>query len=935
MPSNLIYSMVQDDKGFLWIGTDNGVTRFDGKYFKVFTTDDGLPDNEILEVRKEKNGTIWINTFKQGPLYFDEAVNRFVDPLRGLNIKKDFIKMVLHVRILEEGGIVFYSGDNELVFKNRKYVQLPYKTAFSYPDGKNRAFLYTEQRSKNGRFSNYVYYKNGNRFDSVLLYSPPNNDTYCVKFLKDDKLYLLFRDGKLYTVEFDKAASKFKTHLIVINDELVWFRLTDNRINITSTTGKVFVYDRAELSEKYSIGEKDFSNCILEDDDKNIWIGTLNKGLRLYKDNHIKLIKTSSGIDDNFMSILAAKNGNIYAGNYYGQIVEIQKNRGERVFRPFGSAKQIWIRSIISPNAKKIFAVTEQALLVDFKRKVKVGNGSLLVRMKDITSLNDSILIAGGVHPNGGLFKIDSRTEKATPLNSGLMRISNVESFGKRFVYCGTNEGLYKYDYAIDSVVNDFKNTPFSDERILEVHRTAEGLIVVATATKGIYILRDDKIIARLDNERLINNAVMDIASTPHHSFWISTRAGLSRVRYKLLGNNFSYETSSFSMTEGLPANIISDLSYRNDTIFLATENGVAFVPEQIESHGNIIKTFLTGIRINHLPIPLRKDNKYTLDYNQRALLLELAGVDLVGHLKRLQYTFDKEKGWINLNSDDLSLELGKGNHRLHIRAVDVNGNGQHPETVIEFDILSPFYIQPWFIILIAGLSAGILTFIVFRVRMVRQKRKLNEQLQIEQERNRITADLHDDIGSTLSSLQIYSDIAYGVIDKDQEKAKALLNQISIGASKISENIGDIIWSMKGNQVYALSLESRIKNIISETLGPTDIDYEIDIDETADKKIACITCRKNMILIVKEAINNIAKYSNASKVHVGLKHEGKFFILHIKDNGVGMIVEERKFAGNGLSNMQKRMSEIEGKCEILSSPGNGTEIICRFPVTKN
>lgn len=135
LPSNHIYSCTQDDKGFLWVGTDNGVARFDGKYFQVFSGKDGVPDNDILEVVKEKDGTIWINSYKQGPSYFDEKLNRFVDPLQNEKIDKEFIKLVLWVKALPDGGIVFYNSVGECYFKNRKLIRPSSLTAYKYREG--------------------------------------------------------------------------------------------------------------------------------------------------------------------------------------------------------------------------------------------------------------------------------------------------------------------------------------------------------------------------------------------------------------------------------------------------------------------------------------------------------------------------------------------------------------------------------------------------------------------------------------------------------------------------------------------------------------------------------------------------------------------------------------------------------------------------------
>ena len=81
LPSNNIYKILEDNRGFLWLTTEAGIVRFDGKHFQVFTTEHGLPDNEVLDIAKEADGTIWVNCFKQAPAYFDEIKNRFIQPI--------------------------------------------------------------------------------------------------------------------------------------------------------------------------------------------------------------------------------------------------------------------------------------------------------------------------------------------------------------------------------------------------------------------------------------------------------------------------------------------------------------------------------------------------------------------------------------------------------------------------------------------------------------------------------------------------------------------------------------------------------------------------------------------------------------------------------------------------------------------------------------
>lgn len=926
LPSNLIYNILQDQKGFLWVATDNGVTRYDGNNFKVFTTEDGLPDNEVLELRQEPDGTIWVNTFKQGPFYFDENTNRFINPLAGEQYNKNVHQTVLYVRLLKEGGIVFYSGNEELVFKNKKLVQLPYKTAFTYADGKSRAYLCTVYKQSGLKYKHYVVYEQGAKTDSVLLYT--SNDKSCLKILMDDKLYVLFRSGSFYVVSYNKHQSKFNIKNIQIPEDIAWFRLTDEWISILSGRGDIYVYDRTKLQLLHHIIDKSFLNCFLKDVEGNIWTGSLNNGIRFYKANDIVLLDDSDDIDHGYLSILAASNGRVYAGNYYGEILDFA-SQDRRARRPYGGKYQTWVRNLVFCQ-NKIFTISERAIIADFKRKIYLDK-NVLQRIKDATVFNDSIIICGGVDTESGLFKINAKTEEAVRLPGDLMRVSKVKAYQGQYIYCATNQGLYKYDYYKKKVINSFSNTPFKSDRILDIEITPEGLVVVSTSTTGVHILKDDKIINTLNKDALINNAIINMVATPNHSFWLLARNGLSKVSYKLSGSTFSYNIANLPISDGLPDEGLTDIDYRNDSIFLATERGIVYLSEKINIVHHPIKTYLTAIRIGHQSIPLNKNNKYDLSYSQRSLSLEFSGIALDGHLKRLEYTFDGTDVWSPLDANRLNLELNTGKHTLQVRAVDMNIGEKQPVATIVFNVKAPFYRQLWFIILMAGVIAGFTVYIISKVRSVKKQRELNRRLYIEEERNRITADLHDDIGSTLSSLQIYSDIAHELVDKDSQKAKNMLQQISSGVSKVAENIGDIIWSMKTSEVQAFSLEARIKNIVSEFLSPTNIDYELEIDANANEKINCITCRKNMILIVKEAMNNIVKYSNASNVKLSLKQINTGFLLTIKDNGIGMVLDEKINTGNGLANIKMRMAELEGTCNIVSEPYKGTEISCFFP----
>ncbi|MFT3908961.1 MAG: histidine kinase [Ferruginibacter sp.] len=213
----------------------------------------------------------------------------------------------------------------------------------------------------------------------------------------------------------------------------------------------------------------------------------------------------------------------------------------------------------------------------------------------------------------------------------------------------------------------------------------------------------------------------------------------------------------------------------------------------------------------------------------------------------------------------------------------------------------------------------------------VQLRKKIEQQQAITRERDRIITDLHDDIGATLSSMNIYGDLAANTWESHPQESKKMVNKISGTSKELMGRMGDIIWSMKPADEEKYTLESRLKNYSNELLSPKNIVCEFDIDEKLAASITNPEARKNILLIVKEAINNIAKYSEASKAIVSLKQESNNAILVISDNGKGYEAGLVK-QGNGLLNMQQRSKQLNADCTTITRPGEGVIITCIFPI---
>jgi signal transduction histidine kinase len=142
------------------------------------------------------------------------------------------------------------------------------------------------------------------------------------------------------------------------------------------------------------------------------------------------------------------------------------------------------------------------------------------------------------------------------------------------------------------------------------------------------------------------------------------------------------------------------------------------------------------------------------------------------------------------------------------------------------------------------------------------------------------------------------------------------------------ENLSEIIWSMKTDTNQLMTLDARIKTHISDVLGAAEIQYSIDIEPNIDLFINHIQARKNIMLIIKEATNNIIKYSKATNVNIALHKKNNTIVLTIKDNGVGL--QTKATQGNGINNIKKRTAELNGTCTITSNVNEGVKIECAF-----
>ncbi len=226
-------------------------------------------------------------------------------------------------------------------------------------------------------------------------------------------------------------------------------------------------------------------------------------------------------------------------------------------------------------------------------------------------------------------------------------------------------------------------------------------------------------------------------------------------------------------------------------------------------------------------------------------------------------------------------------------------------------------------------LLAIIIAFILFS--RYKLKRKLQEQQKILAIRDNISKDLHDEIGSTLTSINILSNISQKAFAQDPAQAKDMLQQISDQTKTIQQNMSDIVWALRPENESIENFEVRMREFAVKTLEANNIHTIFQFDEELQGETLPQHARKDLLLIFKEAVSNVVKHANASRVEISLQKALNTAILCVQDNGIGIKGLGNFSSGTGTKTMEQRAAAIGASFEISRKDG-GTLVKVSLPI---
>lgn len=931
LPSNSVYRTVIDRKGFLWIATENGLARFDGRRFETYTTSKGLTDNEIIDLFIDSSGTIWAIPFRKSPCYYNPKKDRFENETSDPELEKIDLANTHKVHVLAYGGIAFSNN---------------YRHLYIYKNGKTQVY------------KDFMAMKTG-VIQKIVDYNPEKFIFFCedtIRLFSNGKITRNIPFGKklIATEVIGKKVFLVQEKTIIVMTltgegeftfelekefpfEIRIFCNTGKNLAITSLSGNTYIADKSSLDIKANVYTGVQVRNVVEDKEGNTWLSTMENGLIKIQQKRISSFTSVQQMLQNFNALIktnppAGRAGNIIAGTNNGEIfVYDGLYNAKRI--PLTSDRNIdaWVRKIVeTPRGIYVSAQTGSFLFDAEGKEVREKFTGLANRSsKTATLLNDSTL-GLGTHSQAWKYNLNNQAY----FDSISKRIISLVADKKGKVYIGSNDGLYRWDK--DSLFSFGRLKRVFTYRVNTLACSPDNIIWVGLGSDSLLAMKDDQLIASIPLGGAIpGNICKSLFCNKTGELWLGTNKGLNRLRYNYTKNEFSYNNTYFGIADGLIGEQVNDITFNSDTIYVATSGGISYLPVNLSLPVADISTFITRIIINGQDQELKEG--YTVPFSKNDITIEFSGVDLTGYLPLFEYSINNSS-WKQTEKIELK-KLSPGSYDVRIRAIKRDGTPSAQLATVSIKIKTPIWKSPAFWAVFVLLFFGAVLYFIQKRNKQRQKtavaKVLTEKKIAELEMQALKAQINPHfVFNCLNSIKGF------IYDKNFEQADKYLD-------KFSELLRS---TMDNADASVISLEEEIKYLDTylqlEKLRFTDkFEYSIVSSAETDRKNTFVPA---MLLqpYVENAIRHGVRFLENKKgqIRIVTAQKDKLLICEIDDNGIGRekaaqlkssIHVEYQSRGIQLSRRRAELYNIQQKIiDKKDEMGNatGTTIIVSIPL---
>lgn len=968
LPHSSVYSILQDKQGFMWFGTADGLCRYDGSRLLTFKYKAKHGQDVVNNFVKSKmledaKGNIWYSN--QTGIYKWNIFSQSVEKVKPLSIKDYKGSIFLPQHIDESGNIWFFNllygvCEFNIISNSFTIYPLPYTPEYksimpiySQTDRKGNIWInigdkkdpyllfdikirkYSEQLkadpphaiffSEEGHILAYnekLIYINeftGTKTSIIKTLNGKQIEFFSYDGLRDNygRLWMTARgNGLFYYDEKDNNFHKFhhqnsklkslpfdiSTCLFIDRNENLWIGLDGG--GVAKLDLKQPKFNLFPLSEgDYPILNDYFTKCFFEDGKSRIWFGTQNNGFNIYdpasgelKNFHHEKDRKNSLPGNMVGSIIQDREGNMWIGSSGGISIFNEDNESFKTIEirdlpPISPLLNNLIYKIIQLADGDFLAATIEGIVRFGKNEFGEFEGIYFKEnpyfrsvTTDVVEMPDKSIFA--TLPGIGLFYFEANG-KAYTLKSKFFEGVDIRSLRKdeqdvSYLWLGTGKGLIHFNI------------------LSKEHQ-----------------LFDEK-------SGLANSYVYGSLEDTTGNLWISTNKGLSNyIKAESKFHNYSFE-------DGLQSNEFNTQALyksKGGNFYFGGIKGFNwFKAEQQKVKQMAPVAALTGVEINGFSF--QNDSSFgarrsiTVPYFKNDFNFEFAALDYTRpEANNILYILDGwDSDWISsVDGTARYANLAPGNYTLKLKVSNASGmwsSEEHFNIVIGY----PFWQRAWFMIMIAVflITAVILiTQQLSRQKAQRKLRLLEKQIAVNAERNRISADMHDEIGIGITHIALLSEIIQAR-QKEGDELQKDIKTISISARKLVQTMSEIIWALNPQNDTLENLLAYIREQSRQYFDAMNVEFTICFpDEVPDIKLSNEQ-RRNLYLVTREALNNAMKHSKARSINLKMEIDRKRFCFSVTDDGIGFNSPVVKAGNNGILNMKKRMNEIGGSIEWLA-----------------
>ncbi len=923
---NNVQAVIRDDRGLLWVGTDFGISWFDGKRFYQPQIKTNIGQLFVNGFYKDRDGSIWTLTFFNGIYKYKNGrfTNYLVDTLLH-NAAENSISNMIQVSaskyvVVSDNSAYLFDGHKFSIFdppnpslkrSTNDVTQLADETIlFSTDDG---IFFY---RYDNGKFKLTGHALKDQLVGKVLITKKQLWAITNQKLLSYDNMGVqsFSQTPKVY------LANKPIRDVTADKDGTVW-TFTDNG-TIWALTDTVFKIKNGEITQ-YTSGNGLPENIqqIYCDNAGLVWFAN-RKGISMLGDEYYEFNTLKNGRNEEpVSSLITDRQNNLWIGTVNGMV--LKKNSRYSFYSNIDKQSIGYVTWLHKNKDGSFLAGTTIGVLKADGNSIKK---EFNIQSTAIGTDKEGHLWFGDI--NGHIWMDEGNVLKPLKVDYPANEMITAIHPGNKYVWVGYREkGIVKYTIKNDTLLkvkeHSTTTTRYSDMRIRSSAIDRNGNIIWGTRTNGIFVfsLNHDKLLAHINTQNGLNgNWIKDIYCDADDKLYLATNNGISIVwgDYK---NPFIKQIKINNDNINREANCILK---EGGVFYIGTNEGVLkWMPGNIRKDTVSPPIYFTRIDIQGLkkfsidPYAANTGN-ISLTYDQHFISFEFAGISLKNpESVRYHYILSgQDNEWSPLTEhNDIAYNLKPGDYTFKVAAENADGVWSRHPALFHFIIRPPFWQTWWFILLMAVI-------IIFTAYSA-YRYKLSKMLALELLRNKISTDLHDDIGSTLSSISILSEVA---AREKEQTSKRILGEINERCHQLMEKMDDIVWSISSRNDTVGNLLIRIQQFASTVLEAKDIDYEVNVPDRVKEVKLDMQRRQHIYLILKEAINNLIKYSDCTIVCINTEYTSGLLKIEVADNGQGFDIKCIQ-PGNGLLNMQKRTDAMRGTLLITSAPGKGTQVI--------